>query len=62
MPIDRLTVVLERGTVEVKVLFFGDILGIATGTCIREGSWSRVTELTESKWAAGGWREPTHRR
>ena len=37
VPIDGFPVVLERGTVEVEVLFLGNILGIAAGTCIRRG-------------------------
>jgi len=62
MPTDGLPVVLEGGAVEIEVLFFGDILRFATGTRVREGFGNRITELTESRWVVGGWREPTHPR
>lgn len=62
MPTDGLSVVLEGGAVEIEVLFFSDVLRFATGTRIREGFGNRITEPTESRWVAGGWREPTHLR
>lgn len=49
MPADRLSVVLEGGTVEIKVLCFTDLLGVTTDTCIREGLGNRITELTGSR-------------
>jgi hypothetical protein len=38
MPTDGLPVVFERGTIEIEVLFFSDILGVAADACIRGAS------------------------
>jgi hypothetical protein len=62
MPADGLPIVLERGTIEIEVLFLSDVLRITTGTCIKEGSrLGQITKRTGSRWAAGDWREPIRR-
>ena len=53
MPTEGLPVILERGAVEIEVLFLSDILSITTGGCVREG----LRESTHKTYRVqmGGW-------
>ena len=53
MPADRFPVVFERGTVEIEVLFLGDILRVAVVICVREGI--QASNYRTYRVQMGGW-------
>lgn len=52
LPTDGLRVVLERGMVELVVLFVSDILGVTTSARVRKKFRGRSTKLAGSRWVA----------